>query len=152
MSKLTLKKNGARRLNVRGLMVTSYIGVLGFTLTICLYAAHRIQSQILIDGAHEARRAYAEKVASGIDDFIYAAQRRLKYSADLIAPSLADSTALEQEAKRLLGQDASLSSIVIMNSDGIILQMQPDSGLGGAMARSPEILKSLKDGRPHSML
>ena len=139
----------SRRIDLRCVILVSSLLILFVTLLISFYAAYQVQRQVLLDNAHEASRAYAEKVASSIEDFIYGAQRRLGYSADIISGSLEDNALLGKESRRLVNQDASFSSVIIMDADGKILRVTPDAlGVGGAVTHSPESQEALSEQHP----
>ena len=54
------------------------------TLVNGFYASHAVQRQQLIDSALESNRAYAQKLADSVDDFLRAAQQQLAYSAGVV--------------------------------------------------------------------
>lgn len=54
------------------------------TLVNGFYASYAVQRQQLIDSALESNRAYAQKLADSVDDFLRAAQQQLAYSAGVV--------------------------------------------------------------------
>lgn len=145
MSKSNKYEKLSTRIDLRGVILFSSLLILFVTLLISFIAAYQVQRQSLLDNAFEANRAYAEKVASSVDDFIYGAQRTLEYSAQLISGSLDNADLLRDESRRLLGQDDSFGSVIIMDMTGKILWTMPEGlGLVGAVTESPESHEALQ--------
>ncbi|AXM94461.1 diguanylate cyclase [Pseudomonas plecoglossicida] len=95
--------------------------------TVCnsLIVAYRIQRDALVDSTLEANRAYAAKLASSIEAFLHSAQRRMKYSALILADHWDDPAVLSAEANRLRDQDLDLNAVAIVAADGRVLQTAP---------------------------
>ncbi|TDF86184.1 diguanylate cyclase [Pseudomonas sp. H9] len=142
-------RNRPLPINLRGLIFFVVLLSVLATLANGLIVAYRVQRDALIHSALEANGAYAAKVASSINDFLTAAQSRLKYSADVLAARWNDPSTLRAEAMRLQGQDADFNSIVIVDAQGTLLQAYPDTlQIVGATVRPDDIKLILAQRRP----
>lgn len=137
------------RIDLRGVILLSSLLILVVTLLISLFVAWQVQRQALLENAQQSSRAYALKVASGVDDFIYGAHRRLGYSAALIGDALTDDRLLTEESHRLLDQDASFGAVIIINAAGKILKATPERlGLLGRVTHADGSEEALREQRP----
>lgn len=144
-----MKPNKRLSVDLRGLILASSLLILFSTLIISFYAAFWAQRKALLDNAYEVSRAYAEKMASTVGDFLYGAQRRLAFSAGQIGGGFDDNRLLASEAQRLLNQDASFSSIVITDTHGRVMEAQPNSSSVDELIESSlEIKAALAERRP----
>ncbi|MHC2144071.1 diguanylate cyclase [Pseudomonas sp. 210_17 TE3656] len=114
-------------IGLRGLIFFVVLLSVLATLANGLIVAYRIQRDALIHSAQVANSAYAAKMASSIGEFLTAAQSRLKYSADVLSTHWDDPVAPRAEAMRLQAQDADFNSIVIVDDQGKVLQVYPDT-------------------------
>jgi len=120
-----MKRFWPQLLDLRALVLLFVL--LSVLATVCnsLIVAYRIQRDALIDSTLEANRAYAAKVASSIEAFLHSAQRRMKYSALILADHWDDPAALRAEASRLRDQDLDLNAVAIVGASGRVLQTAP---------------------------
>lgn len=119
------------------------------TLANTLATAYRVQREALIDTTLQSNRAYAEKVASSIGEFLRSAHSRLQYSAALLGRDMENTEVILAEIDRLQAQDDDFNSIVVMNAKGQVLQAYPESlQLVGATIRSEGVQQALAEHRP----
>lgn len=112
------------------------------TLANSFWVIYRVQKQALIDNALDVNRAYAARVAMSIEQNLSSNLDRLAYSAGIIAKKIGDRQLLNDEARRLLRQDASFNSVVVADSSGKVLETMPDSlDINGQPLRSEEPLQ-----------
>ncbi|HWD33049.1 MAG TPA: sensor domain-containing diguanylate cyclase [Pseudomonas sp.] len=142
-------RNRLLPIDLRGLIFFVVLLSVLATLANGLIVAYRIQRDALIHSALEANSAYAAKVASSIDDFLTAAQSRLKYSADVLSSDWGNPAVLRAEARRLQAQDADFNSIVIVDDKGKVLQAYPDTlQIVGSTVRPDGLQSVLAQQRP----
>ncbi|MFJ4387422.1 diguanylate cyclase [Pseudomonas sp. NPDC089408] len=115
----------ARYIGIRGLMLSLLSASVLVTLATCLVVAHGVVRDALIHSALESHRAYAYKVASGVDAFIDSVHERLQYSSELIGHDFSNRRLAQAEAKRLKVQDAELELVVVADASGTILDGYP---------------------------
>ncbi len=142
-----------------GNVLSSHIGLRGLILsfvllavlgTLCngLITAYGVQRDALVHSALEANRAYAFKVASSIDGFLYSVNERLKYSSQRLGRDIGNPALLEEEALRLQAQDSELNSVLITDPAGKILQAYPPGVQIGSTVASTELHTALKQRQP----
>ncbi|MFK8328641.1 sensor domain-containing diguanylate cyclase [Pseudomonas sp. BJa5] len=120
-------RNRPLPIDLRGLIFFVVVLSVVATLANGLIVAYRIQRDALIHSTLQANGAYAAKVALSIGDFLNAAQSRLKYSADSLSSRWDDPAALRAETLRLQRQDSDFNSIVIVDTQGKVLEAYPDT-------------------------
>ncbi len=137
------------RIDLRRLiLVLAVLAALG-TLANGLYAAYRVQRQVLIDHSLQTSRAYAAKVASGIGEFLRSAQQQLAYSAGILGRGFEDPDVLHAEVRRLQMQDRGFNAVGVADASGRVLAATPDGKeLDGRILQSPGVQDALALRRP----
>ena len=137
------------RIDLRRLiLVLAVLSALG-TLANGLYAAYRVQRQVLIDHSLQTSRAYSAKVASGIDEFLRSAQQQLAYSAGILGRRFGDQEVMKAEVLRLQQQDRGFNAVGIADAAGRVLAATPDGmDVDGKILKSPGVEDALALRRP----
>lgn len=91
------------------------------------YASYQVQRETLIQTTLEANRVYASKLAASIDEFFDTAQQQLGYSATLLSNRFNDEKLLRAELMRLKLQTESFNSVFVVNAQGTLLDIYPES-------------------------
>ncbi|WP_349922137.1 sensor domain-containing diguanylate cyclase [Aeromonas veronii] len=134
----------------RLILALAVLGVLA-TFGNSFYAIYQAQRQLLIANTLESNRVYATKLATSADNMLKSAQGQLAYSAQLLAPLLQanDGEALDIEVDRLRQQTSTFNSVVIVNPEGVIVAVSPETlQVKGAKLRSPTALKAIESQQP----
>ncbi|MGC5698565.1 diguanylate cyclase [Pseudomonas sp. NFXW11] len=130
------------KLNLRILILAFVLLAAMATLGNSFWVMFKIQKQELIDNALQANQAYAERIASGVQQVLSSDQTRLQYASLIIARAINDPQQLAGEAQRLLEQDNSFNSVLITDARGTIIASAPASlGLNGQPIRNQGPLK-----------
>ena len=98
-----------------------------FTLANGFYAAYSVQRQQLMDSALEGNYVYVRKLAESVDDFLQAAQQQLHYSATALGQNINDPRLMSAEVDRLLQQTDTFNSVSIVDAQGWVLAISPES-------------------------
>lgn len=115
------------RTDLRTLIALLAIVSIVVTLTNALYATWRVQRMALIDSTLEANRAYATKLASTTEIFFQLAQSQLHYSARLLGDDFNDPALLRREVDRLREQTSSFNSVAVVDANGVVKAISPES-------------------------
>ncbi len=143
---MTAQRKQRALLTIRFLIVLlSVASILVVAISVLGLSFHS-QREILINGALNYNYAYATKMASSIDDFLLAAQNKLRFSARAISQNFSDRSTLEREASRLREQDNSFNSVVIVDDESEVLATNPELGITGRRLTS-ENNRILQEGR-----
>lgn len=113
--------------DLRNLIALLVIVSIVITFANTLYATWRVQRQVLIDTTLEANRAYAAKLASTSEIFFQLAQSQLHYSANQLSRDFNNEALLESEVSRLREQTRSFNSVAIVDAQGVIKAISPES-------------------------
>ncbi|WHH50859.1 PDC sensor domain-containing protein [Pseudomonas sp. Ap32] len=113
-------------MNLRIVLLTFALISAAATLANTFWVMFKTQEQELIGNALDANRAYALRIATGVEEVLSSDLDRLGYSATIVAETFTDQQQLELEARRLLGQDDSFNSVLIANADGTIVASAPE--------------------------
>jgi len=137
------------RMNLRRLIVLVAFASALISLVNTFYASYKVQRQLLIDTTLEANHAYASKLASTAEDFLQSARQQLAYSADRLPSHMANGEILADEAQRLRLQTNSFNSVLIVNAQGKVLGVSPETlGLKNRQLDSPGARHALQERRP----
>ncbi|WP_210668033.1 sensor domain-containing diguanylate cyclase [Pseudomonas protegens] len=136
------------RIGLRGLVLGFVLLAVLSTLCNSLITAYSVQRDALVHSALEGNRAYAFKVASSIDQFLYSVNERLKYSTQRLGSDFANRALLEEEAHRLQAQDSELNTVLITDPAGRVLQAYPPAVPIGSTVSSDELHEALNVRRP----
>ena len=115
------------RTDLRTLIALLAIVSIVVTLTNALYATWRVQRMALIDSTLEANRAYATKLASTTEIFFQLAQSQLHYSARLLGDDFDNPALLRREVDRLREQTSSFNSVAVVDANGVVKAISPES-------------------------
>ena len=137
------------RMNLRRLIVlVAFISAL-VSLANTFYASYSVQRQLLIDTTLEANHAYASKLASTAEDFLQSARQQLAYSAGSLPSRMGDDAWLTDEAQRLRLQTNSFNSVLIVDADGKVLGVSPETlALKNRTLDSVGAVQALRERRP----
>lgn len=113
--------------DLRKLIALLVIVSIVITLANTLYATWRVQRQVLIESTLEANRAYAAKLASTSEIFFQLAQSQLHYSANQISGDFGNDKLLQSEVNRLREQTISFNSVAVVDQQGIVRAISPES-------------------------
>lgn len=113
--------------DLRTLIALLAIVSIVITLANTLYATWRVQRMVLIETTLEANRAYATKLATTTELFFQQAQSQLHFSANLLGQAFDDEALAQQEVNRLREQTSSFNSVAVVDSNGIVKAISPES-------------------------
>ncbi|MDY0926355.1 sensor domain-containing diguanylate cyclase [Pantoea trifolii] len=113
--------------DLRTLIALLAITSIVITLANTLYATWRVQRMVLIESTLEANRAYATKLAATTEVFFQLAQSQLHYSATQLGNDFDNADLSQQEVNRLREQTNSFNSVAVVDSNGIVKAISPES-------------------------
>ncbi|MDN4494495.1 sensor domain-containing diguanylate cyclase, partial [Ureibacillus aquaedulcis] len=120
---------------------------LAFLLSVAssLYSSYQRSIDLLEEQSLEKNRVYALKLSQTANLFLDHSIKILDYSASQIADQMDDEEALNNEVNRLFHQQSSFNSVVIANSEGLMLAGAPGQyRLKGKTITSKEGIEQLK--------
>jgi len=134
-----------RRLDLKRLvLILAFFGVL-LTLGNALFAAYKVQKDLLVKDTLEANRVYASKLASVTDLFLESTLAQLKYASLVMSDNHSNQEALQTELDRLLNQTNSFNATIFVNKQGKILAVSPASlNLSDTYIEDEQALEPLK--------
>lgn len=115
------------RADLRTLITLLAVASIVITLANSLYASWRVQRDVLIDNTLESNRVYATKLASATEVFFQLAQSQLAYSAGELNRGMDNESLLQNEVDRLREQTSSFNSVVIVDANGWVKAISPES-------------------------
>lgn len=113
--------------DLRTLITLLAITSIVITLANTLYATWRVQRMVLIESTLEANRAYATKLAATTEVFFQLAESQLHYSATQLGKDFDNDALAQQEVNRLREQTSSFNSVAVVNTDGVVKAISPES-------------------------
>jgi diguanylate cyclase (GGDEF)-like protein len=113
--------------DLRTLIALLAITSIVITLANTLYATWRVQRMVLIESTLEANRAYATKLAATTEVFFQLAQSQLHYSANQLGKDFDNPELAQQEVNRLREQTSSFNSVAVVDSNGLVKAISPES-------------------------
>lgn len=113
--------------DLRTLITLLAVASIVIALANSLYAAWRVQREILISNTLEANRVYAAKLAATTGQFFQQAQSQLAWTAGAIGARFDDDALLQTEVERLRQQTNSFNSVVIVDAGGWVRAISPES-------------------------
>lgn len=135
--------------DLRTLITLLAVASIVITLANSLYASWRVQREVLIDNTLEANRVYATKLASTTEVFFQLAQSQLSYSAKTLEKGLDNESLLQKEVDRLREQTHSFNSVVIVDANGWVKAISPESlMLKGMRLTSTAARQALSERKP----
>lgn len=114
-------------LNLRRLILLLAFSATLITFLNSYYSSYQVQKQQLIDKTLENHKAYAAKLVSATDNFLLAAQQQLAYVGKILENDFNNQGLINAEAERLRLQTNSFNSTIIVNKQGDILGVSPQS-------------------------
>ncbi|MGO2161920.1 MAG: sensor domain-containing diguanylate cyclase [Vibrio toranzoniae] len=137
------------KVNLRKLILVLCVFSVMVTLLNAFYSLYQVQRNIIINTTLESNRVYAKKMAEMTDVFLDSAMTQLQYSAKALSDHANDQEALAEETKRLKNQTKMFNSVVVVNSDGVITSVSPETiKVQGVKLTSESSLQSLKAQAP----
>ncbi|WGY45363.1 sensor domain-containing diguanylate cyclase [Vibrio sp. ABG19] len=137
------------KLNLGKLILVLCVFSVVVTLFNAFYSIYRVQHDLIINNTLESNRVYAEKMAEMTDAFIDSAMSQLKYSAQSLSTEMQDTKLLSKEVDRLKNQTDSFNSAFIVNADGVIVSISPETiEVKGIRLTSDRALQSLRSQEP----
>ncbi|WP_102386749.1 sensor domain-containing diguanylate cyclase [Vibrio cyclitrophicus] len=137
------------KVNLRKLILVLCVFSAMVTLLNAFYSLYQVQRDIIINTTLESNRVYAKKMAEMTDVFLDSAMTQLQYSAKALSDSTNDQRALTEETKRLKNQTKLFNSVVVVNSDGVITAVSPETvKVKGIKLTNENSLQSLKAQAP----
>ena len=132
------------KVNLRKLILVLCVFSAMVTLLNAFYSLYQVQRDIIINTTLESNRVYAKKMAEMTDVFLDSAMTQLEYSAKALSDLTNDKEALAEETKRLKNQTNMFNSVVVVNSDGVITAVSPETiKVQGIKLKSESALQSL---------
>lgn len=113
--------------DLRTLITLLAVASIVITLANSLYASWRVQRDVLIGNTLESNRVYATKLASTTEVFFQLAESQLSYSAKVLGNGLGNDATLQDEVDRLREQTNSFNSVVIVDANGWVRAISPES-------------------------
>lgn len=113
--------------DLRTLITLLAVASIVITLANSLYASWRVQRDVLIGNTLESNRVYATKLAATSEVFFQLAQSQLSYSAKMLEGGLDNDALLQKEVDRLREQTSSFNSVVIVDANGWVKAISPES-------------------------
>ncbi|EOB4971348.1 diguanylate cyclase [Vibrio fluvialis] len=136
-------------LNLRKLILVLCIFSVIITLVNTFYSIYKIQQHLVVSNTIESNRVYAEKMANVTDTFIESALSQLKFSARILSSEMNNPTMLDLETDRIQTQTDSFNSVVIVNTEGVIISVSPNTiQVKGIKLTNERSLQSLKAQAP----
>jgi diguanylate cyclase (GGDEF)-like protein len=136
-------------IGLRGLILILVLLAVFATLCNSLIVAYGVQRDALVHSALEANRAYAFKVASSIDEFLFSVHERLLYSSQILGSNFENPEVLREETMRLQAQDSELNAVMIIDTLGKIVQIHPPMPqVAEPNVKSREMMQALTAKRP----
>lgn len=89
-------------------------------------ASYQVQRKQLVDNTLESNRVYASKLAQTTQYFISESKQQLAYSAAHLGQHANDIRMQQVEVERLKRQSNSFSSVVVIDSSGVVRATAPD--------------------------
>ncbi len=117
----------SKRLNLRRLILLLAFSATLITFLNSYYSSYQVQKQQLINKTMSNHKAYAAKLVSATDNFLLAAQQQLAYVGKILEEDFINQKLISAEAERLRLQTNSFNSIIIVNKQGEILGVSPQS-------------------------
>ena len=137
------------KVNLRKLILVLCVFSVMVTLLNAFYSLYQVQRNIIINTTLESNRVYAKKMAEMTDVFLDSAMTQLEYSAKALSDLTNDKEALAEETKRLKNQTNMFNSVVVVNSDGVITSVSPETiKVQGIKLKSESALQSLEAKAP----
>lgn len=137
------------KLNLGKLILVLCIFSVVVTLFNAFYSIYRVQHDLIISNTMESNRVYAEKMAEMTDAFIDSAMSQLKYSADNLSTEMKNTNVLKAEVDRLKNQTDSFNSAFVVNAEGVIIAVSPETiQVKGVRLKNERSLQSLRSKEP----
>ncbi len=137
------------KLNLRKLILCLSVFSVLVTLLNTFHSIYRVQHELIVNNTIESNRVYAVKMAEMTDTFIDSALSQLEYSASIISRRMLEPLVLQQEVNRLRTQTDSFNSVVIVNADGVIISVSPETiEVKGVQLTEESTLQSLNAKTP----
>ncbi|UXI04544.1 sensor domain-containing diguanylate cyclase [Photobacterium sp. TY1-4] len=137
------------KVDLRKLILLLTIASVLITLSNALYSIYKVQRDLLLEKTLNANQVYAVKMAETTDIFIEAAQEQLEYSAGILSRAMRDEAVLMSEADRLRRQTKTFNSVYVVNAQGVIVAVSPETlEVKGAQLSSENSLRPLQAQRP----
>ncbi|MDQ9090215.1 sensor domain-containing diguanylate cyclase [Pseudoalteromonas haloplanktis] len=114
-------------LDLKKLILCLAVSVTVITFLNGFYSSYQVQKQQLQQQTFRNHKAYAEKLVSATERFLLAAQQQLAFSAKILATQFTNENTLNQETQRLLLQTDSFNSTVVVDKQGVVLDISPSS-------------------------
>lgn len=137
------------KLDLRTLIMLLAFASIAITLANSLYATWQVQREVLIDNTLESNRVYATKLAATTEIFFQLAESQLAFSAKTLGESDGNEALMQREVMRLREQTSSFNSAVIVDANGWVKAISPDSlMLKGVHLTTPATRQALTERRP----
>jgi diguanylate cyclase (GGDEF)-like protein len=137
------------RIDLRRLILWLCLSSVLLALGNSFYASYQVQRDVLLSNTLEGNRAYAAKLATITESFITTVQQELAYSAAVLTDMSVHPDEAEKETRRLLRQNDHFNSVLVVNADGHVMAVQPETpGLLGARLESEAVRRMLQTREP----
>ncbi|MBB1486805.1 sensor domain-containing diguanylate cyclase [Oceanospirillum sediminis] len=118
------------QLNLRRLILILALFGVAVTLLNTFIASYQVQKQLLLDNTLEANRVYSSKLSANIERFLQNAQHQLQFSAYKAKDHFNNLNWLKDEAYRVVRQDLSFDSVIIVDRNNQIVAAYSDISSG----------------------
>ncbi|WP_380183716.1 diguanylate cyclase [Kalamiella sp. sgz302252] len=137
------------KLDLRTLIMLLAFASIAITLVNSLYATWQVQREVLIENTLESNRVYATKLASTTEMFFQLAESQLAFSAKTLGQGGNSEALMQSEVMRLREQTSSFNSAVIVDANGWVKAISPDSlMLKGVHLTTPATHQALVERKP----
>lgn len=114
-----------------------------------LFSSYQGNNKLFKEHSLETNRVYAQKLSQMINLYLTESLQELEYSTSNVANSMDDEEVLKNEVDRLQSQGKTFNSVVIADSEGLILAGAPEKfSLKGKNITSKEGLEVIKNQEP----
>ncbi|WP_152996186.1 sensor domain-containing diguanylate cyclase [Pseudoalteromonas sp. H105] len=122
-----LKNHLKIKLDLKKLILFLAISATIVTFLNSFYSSYQVQKQQLQSQTLKSQSAYAAKLSLATERFLHATQQQLAYSANIIANNFDNKAIYQQEVERLRLQTDSFNSTVVVEAQGVVLEVSPAS-------------------------
>lgn len=113
------------RVDLRRLILGMSLLAVLVTFLNTFHAGYSQQRELLIRNTLDANQAYASKMAELTDVFLQQALSQLSFSAHVLGSNFDDVSLQTAETRRLVHQNKTFNSVLIVNADGKIVNITP---------------------------
>ena len=114
-------------LKLKHLIIGVALAAFLITLVSSLWSGYRVNVNTVTENTLETNRVYAQKLAETANAYIEESFQILDYSAKTIAEEMDNEEVLFVETERIKLQNNMFNSVIVTNTDGLVLSVSPPS-------------------------